>query len=40
MLRRSESDGLSAGLAVVFGKNEKDDLSPMDRKAVAAIIKA
>ncbi len=27
-------------LAVVFGKNEKDDLSPMDRHAIAAIIRA
>ena len=27
-------------LAVVFGKNEKDDLSPVDRHAIAAIIRA
>jgi hypothetical protein len=27
-------------LAVVFGKNEKDDLSAVDRKAVAAMITA
>ena len=27
-------------LAVVFGKNEKDDLSPVDRHRIAAIIGA
>ena len=27
-------------LAVVFGKNEKDDLTPVDRNAIAAMIKA
>lgn len=27
-------------LAVVFGKNEKDDLSPVDRNAIAAMIRA
>jgi hypothetical protein len=27
-------------LAVVFGKNEKDDLSPADRHVIAAIIRA
>ena len=27
-------------LAVVFGKNEKDDLSPTDRRAISAIIRA
>ena len=27
-------------LAVVFGKNEKDDLSPVDRLAIAAMIEA
>jgi hypothetical protein len=27
-------------LAVVFGKNEKDDLSPVDRRTIAAIIRA
>jgi hypothetical protein len=27
-------------LAVVFGKNEKDDLSPVDRNAITAMIRA
>ena len=27
-------------MAVVFGKNEKDDLTPVDRNAIAAMIKA